>query len=62
MKEDSKSKVHLTFATDKETSETLKWIAHKCNKSQPELIESICKDFIASIEELAKQELEKEGN
>ena len=38
--------VHLTFKTDKITSEILKLIAHKYQMTQPELINEICKDFI----------------
>lgn len=57
----STKKIHLTFPTDEETSEKLRFIAHACKMTQPELIESICKDFIENIEETAKRELEKEG-
>lgn len=53
--------VYLTFHTDKETSEKLKFIAQACKMTQPQLIESICKDFIENVEETAKRELEKEG-
>lgn len=42
--------VHLTFKTDKFTSEKLKVLAHYMNKTQPELINELCKSFIKNIE------------
>ena len=54
-------KVYLTFPTDKRTAELLKLIAKGTGKSQPELINEICKDFINELDAIAKQELEKEG-
>lgn len=47
--------VHLTFKTDKATSEILKLIAHKLGKSQPELINEICKDFIEMLNKAANE-------
>lgn len=41
-----KDTVHLTFETDRSTSEMLKFFAHNMGKKQPELINEICKDFI----------------
>ena len=57
----NKEKVHLTFKTDREISELLKLIAHDANMTQPELIEKICRDFIEDLNQIAKEELEKEG-
>lgn len=54
-------KVYLTFKTDKSVSEKLKLFAKACNMTQPELIDSICKDFIELIEKTAEKELMKEG-
>lgn len=51
-------KNYLTFKTDKSISDKLKIIAKACNMTQPELLESICKDFIEKID----SELEKMNN
>ena len=46
----SKNKqVYLTFPTDPETSFILKDFAHRMGKTQPELINEICKDFIENL-------------
>lgn len=54
-------KVHLTFKTERSVSEKLKIFAKSLNMTQPELIDSICKDFIELIEKTAEEELKKEG-
>ena len=59
MKNDNE--VHLSFKTDRKTSDTLKLFAHSMGKTQPELIEEICKDFIKMIETAIKEEM-KENN
>lgn len=53
--------VYLTFKTDEATSEMLKFIAHSMNKTQPELIDQICKDFIELLNETAKENLKEIG-
>ena len=55
-----KDKVYLTFPTDPETAYALKTFAHKMGKTQPELINEICKNFVNEILEFAKT-LEEEG-
>lgn len=52
--------VYLTFKTDKATSEILKFIAHKLGKSQPDLINEICKDFIEMLNEAAIEKIPPE--
>lgn len=52
-------KVHLTFKTEKSVSDKLKIFAKALNMTQPELIDSICKDFIEDIEKAAAEELKK---
>ena len=52
-------KVHLTFKTEKSISEKLKFLAKALNMTQPELIDSICKDFIETIENAAAEEIKK---
>lgn len=42
-------KVYITFNTKRETSEFLKSFAHLCGKTQPELINEICEDFIETV-------------
>lgn len=54
--------VYLTFKTDAITAELLKIMAHAMNKTQPELINEICKDFIKAIDEEAKRRLQEEGH
>lgn len=51
--------VHLTFKTDKSTSEMLKYVAHKLGKSQPALINDICKDFLNRLNYAAEKILEE---
>ena len=51
------NKVYLTFQTDLATSEILKRIAHEMGKTQPQLIDDICKEF---IQELLLDQIEKE--
>lgn len=46
MKQD---KVYLTFSTDRETAYMLKELAHIYGKTQPELIEELCKDHIETV-------------
>lgn len=57
--------IYLTFPTDRETHEMLKFLAKCFNTSQPKLIETICKDFIAEtipmLNEIAEEELKKLG-
>lgn len=55
-------KVYLTFKTDRGTSEMLKLIAHKMGKSQPELIDEICHDFIKQILSFVEEETTKKAN
>ena len=55
MKNDS---VYLTFKTDRDTHEFLKHTAHILNKTQPELIEEICKNFINAIKEMANSNID----
>ena len=50
-------KIYLNFKTDKSVSEKLKFIAKSLNMTQPELIDSICKDFIEMIENAAEEEI-----
>lgn len=57
-----KEKVYLTFKTEKEVSELLKFVAKECNMTQPELIEDICKTFLENLNNTAKQILEKENS
>lgn len=42
--------VYLTFKTDRVTAGKLKVTAHIFGKTQPQLIEEICKDYIKTIE------------
>ena len=49
-------KVYLTFATDKETSDLLKLLAHSFKMTQPELINTICKQAIQSIKNKVKED------
>lgn len=49
--------VYLSFKTDRETCEMLTKIAHKLGKTQPELIEEICKDFIEDILSIVKEKI-----
>lgn len=51
-------KVYLTFPTDPETSFLLKELAHKMGKTQPDLINEICKDFVKNL----LSYLEEQGN
>ena len=44
-----KEKVYLTFPTDPETSFILKDLAHRMGKTQPELINEICKEYIEDL-------------
>lgn len=44
-----KETIYLTFKTDRMTSWHLKNIAHLLGKSQPELINEICKKFISTV-------------
>ena len=53
--------VYLTFKTDERTAALLKFIAKGCNKTQPELINEICKNFIEDINETARITLEEKG-
>lgn len=57
-------KVYLTFPTDPETAFILKDFAHRMGKTQPELINEICKDFIENLiayaNELATTKKEEE--
>ena len=53
-------KVNITFKTNKSTSDLLKFIAHKCNMTQPELINEICEEFIERLNEAAKEDLESQ--
>ena len=55
MKTTKNQKVYLTFQTDPETAFILKDFAHKIGKTQPELINEICKDFIENLIEFAKE-------
>lgn len=56
-------KVYLTFPTDRETAYILKDFAHRMGKTQPELINEICKDFIENlIAFLQEQDPNKESN
>lgn len=50
--------VYLTFKTDRDTHEFLKLTAHILNKTKPELIEEICKDFINAIKEMANNNID----
>ena len=53
--------VYLTFKTDEATSEMLKFIAHAMKKSQPELINQICKEYIQDLNDLAEMKFRDEG-
>lgn len=61
----SNNEVYLTFKTDKETSEGLKVLAQFFKKTQPELINDICKDFVENVleelEKKCKEKLEEKG-
>lgn len=48
--------VYLTFPTDPETAYMLKDIAKRMNKTQPELINEICKDFIENLLSYLKEQ------
>lgn len=50
-------KVYLSFQTDVATSKILKKIADDMGKTQPQLIDEVCKDF---IKELLLDQIEKE--
>ena len=52
-----KDKVYLSFPTSKETSDNLKIIAHKLGKTQPELINDICEDFIEDLMSIIKEKV-----
>lgn len=47
--------VYLTFKTDRDTHEFLKMMANAMGKTQPEIIDEICKDFINFIKEESKR-------
>ena len=47
--------VHLTFKTDKETAWLLTNIAHAFNKTQGQLLDEICRNFVKSVLEDVKQ-------
>lgn len=49
MKTTEKRKVYLTFPTEPEISLLLKKVANDMGKTQPELIEEICKDFLKEL-------------
>lgn len=51
--------VHLTFKTDKVTSELLKKLAHMLGKTQPEFINEICKEYVEMILGEMKKDIEK---
>lgn len=58
--------IYLTFKTDKETAWLLTQIAHKFGKTQPELINKICQNYIISLlnevdKDLAEQYIKKHG-
>lgn len=53
-------KVYLTFPTDSKTAHTLTAIAHMAGTTQPKLLDEICRNFIADLEQRAKEPLEKE--
>lgn len=59
-------KVYLTFPTDPETAFILKDFAHRMGKTQPELINEICKDFIDNLityaKELQQRSIEEKNN
>ena len=55
MKTNKNQKVYLTFPTDPETAFILKDFAHRMGKTQPELINEICKDFIENLIKFAKE-------
>lgn len=52
--------VWLTFKTDKETSWLLTNIAHAFKKTQPELINDICKNFVKSVLDDIKETQQKD--
>ena len=52
--------VHLTFKTDRKTSFYLSEIAHIQEKTQPELINEICKNYVDFILSEVMKEAEKE--
>ena len=55
-----KKDVHVTFKTDYETCWLLTQIAHGFGKTQPELINEICQNFIRSIlDDIEKEETSK---
>ncbi len=55
--------VYLTFSTDPQISFLLKDIAHKMGKTQPELINEICNDYIKKyLLERIEQELSESEN
>lgn len=47
--------VYITFKTDRETSEILKLLAHYYGKTQPELIEELCKDHIKGVQKYMEE-------
>lgn len=58
MKDSQNKKVYLTFPTDPETAYILKDLAHRMGKTQPELINEICKDFIENIISYMNEKIE----
>ena len=44
-----KKKVYLTFQTDEEIAFILKDFAHRIGKTQPELIDEICREYVYNL-------------
>lgn len=59
------NKIYLTFSTDPETAYCLTELAHAMGKTQPELINELCKNFVDNATSYIHKKLEestKEGN
>lgn len=57
----NKEVVYLTFPTDYETSWLLKEIAKTQGKTQPQLIEEICKQYVAHKIKQAEQYIQAQN-
>lgn len=53
--------IYLTFKTDEVTAYWLKTIAKTLKKTQPELINDICKDFIEDLDKQCEEKLREDG-
>ena len=62
MKSPENQKVYLTFPTDPKISIMLNSIADNMGKTQPELIETICKEYIQTyLLDIIENEINENG-